>query len=120
VPLRLFCSLAELPSVELVSLQVGDGDEQLSQAADEFPITVFDPPLDAKTGAFVDTAAVMANLDLIISSDTAIPHLAGAMGLPVWLALGYSPDWRWLDDGDASPWYRTMRLFRQHTFETQG
>ena len=55
----------------------------------------------------------MANLDLIISCDTSIPHLAGALGRPVWVALNHVPDWRWLLDRDDSPWYPTARLFRQ-------
>ena len=61
----------------------------------------------------MDTAAVMRNLDLVITSDTAVAHLAGGLGVPVWVALGYSCDWRWLDEREDSPWYPTMRLFRQ-------
>jgi hypothetical protein len=61
----------------------------------------------------MDTAAIMKNLDLVVTSDTAIPHLAGALGVPVWLALPFVPDWRWLLDRSDSPWYPTMRLFRQ-------
>ena len=61
----------------------------------------------------MDTAAVMRNLDLVITSDTAVAHLAGALGVPVWVALGRSCDWRWLDERADSPWYPTMRLFRQ-------
>ena len=61
----------------------------------------------------MDTAAVMKNLDLVITSDTSVPHLAGALGVPVWVALPFVPDWRWLWDRSDSPWYPTMRLFRQ-------
>ena len=61
----------------------------------------------------MDTAAIMMNLDLVITSDTAVAHLAGALGVPVWVALPFSPDWRWILDRDDSPWYPTMRLFRQ-------
>jgi len=61
----------------------------------------------------MDTAAVMKNLDLVVTSDTAIAHLAGALGVPVWLALAHVPDWRWLHDRDDTPWYLSMRLFRQ-------
>jgi tetratricopeptide (TPR) repeat protein len=64
--------------------------------------------------AFVDTAAIMANVDLVITSDTAAAHLAGALGVPVWVALPFVPDWRWMLDRDDSPWYPTMRLFRQN------
>jgi ADP-heptose:LPS heptosyltransferase len=69
--------------------------------------------VDQAAGAFMDTAAIMKNLDLVISSDTAIAHLAGAMGVRVWLGLPYMPNWRWLLDRNDSPWYPTMRLFRQ-------
>jgi hypothetical protein len=61
----------------------------------------------------MDTAAVMRNLDLVITSDTAVAHLAGALGVPVWVALGRACDWRWLDEREDCPWYPTMRLFRQ-------
>ncbi|MBW8884615.1 MAG: FkbM family methyltransferase, partial [Planctomycetia bacterium] len=63
--------------------------------------------------AFVETAAVMKNLDLVIACDTAIAHVAGALGVPVWVALCNVPDWRWLASGDSTVWYPTMRLFRQ-------
>jgi len=60
-----------------------------------------------------DTAALIVNLDLVITVDTMIAHLAGALARPVWTLLAYAPDWRWQNDGDSSPWYPTMRLFRQ-------
>lgn len=62
---------------------------------------------------FADTAALIQNLDLVISIDTAVAHLAGALGKPVWTLLPFVPDWRWLLDREDSPWYPTMRLFRQ-------
>jgi ADP-heptose:LPS heptosyltransferase len=71
------------------------------------------PELDTGAGAFLDTAAVMRNLDLVITSDTSIAHLAGALGVPVWTVLSTMPDVRWLLDRDDSPWYPTMRLWRQ-------
>jgi hypothetical protein len=61
----------------------------------------------------MDTAAIMRNVDVVITSDTSVPHLDGALGVPVWVALPYVPDWRWLLDRSDSPWYPTMRLFRQ-------
>ena len=64
---------------------------------------------------FADTAAVIEKLDLVISVDTAVAHLAGAIGKPVWNLLSFAADWRWLLDRDDSPWYPTMRLFRQTT-----
>jgi ADP-heptose:LPS heptosyltransferase len=63
---------------------------------------------------FTDTATVVAQLDLIITIDTAVAHLAGALGRPVWVVLGYRADWRWMLEREDSPWYPTMRLFRQH------
>jgi len=62
---------------------------------------------------FADTAALIANLDLVITADTAVAHLAGAMAKPVWLMLPFAPDWRWMLSRDDSPWYPTMQLFRQ-------
>jgi len=68
---------------------------------------------DAGPDAFADSAAVMQSLDLVISSDTGLAHLAGALGRPVWVALKRVPDWRWMLDRADTPWYPTMRLFRQ-------
>ena len=62
---------------------------------------------------FADTAAIISNLDLIISVDTSVAHLAGALGKETWILLPFSPDWRWLTKRDDSPWYPVMRLFRQ-------
>jgi ADP-heptose:LPS heptosyltransferase len=71
--------------------------------------------LDSELTDFTDTAAVIANLDLVISVDTSVAHLAGAIGKPVWTLLPFVPDWRWLLERDDSPWYPSMRLFRQTT-----
>jgi hypothetical protein len=68
---------------------------------------------DSGPDAFLDSAAVMQCVDLIVTSDTSVAHLAGALGRPVWVALQHVPDWRWLLEGAACPWYPTMRLFRQ-------
>jgi tetratricopeptide (TPR) repeat protein len=113
IALLYFAPLAGVPGVRLFSLQKGQGSEQLRAVANLFEIVDLGARLDDKAGAFMDTAAVMKNLDLIITSDTALAHLAGALGVPVWVALGYSADWRWLLDREDSPWYPTMRLFRQ-------
>ena len=64
-------------------------------------------------GDFSDTAALMSQLDLVISVDTSVAHLAGALGKPVWILVTHVPDWRWLLERDDSPWYPTARLFRQ-------
>jgi tetratricopeptide (TPR) repeat protein len=110
--LRYLEPISKLPGVRLISLQKNEGVEQLHQLADGMVVETL-ANLDGGTDAFVDTAVVMECLDLIITPDTAIAHLAGALGRPVWLALRYVPDWRWLLDREDSPWYPTMRLFRQ-------
>jgi tetratricopeptide (TPR) repeat protein/post-segregation antitoxin (ccd killing protein) len=111
LPLENFAPLA-LPGVRLINLQKGPGTEQINALAGRFAVTDLGP-LDESAGAFMDTAAVMKNLDLVITSDTATAHLAGGLGVPVWVALPAVPDWRWLLDRGDSPWYPTMRLFRQ-------
>ena len=111
IPLRFFAPIAQLDNVHLVSLQKGFGTEQIADVANRIPLTVWED-LD-ETGAFVDTAALMRSLDLVISSDTAIAHLAGALGRPTWIALSTAADWRWHLDRDDSPWYPSVRLFRQ-------
>jgi hypothetical protein len=113
IPLAHFAPLAKVEGVTLISLQKGPGTEQLKQAACKFPVLDFGDILDESSGAFMDTAAIMTQLDLVISSDTAVPHLAGALNVPVWVALPLVPDWRWLLQRQDSPWYPTMRLFRQ-------
>ncbi len=76
--------------------------------------------LDENTAPFMDTAAVLKNLDLFITSDTAVAHLAGALGVPVWMALSTTPDWRWLTHREDNPWYPSMRIFRQTTHMAWG
>jgi hypothetical protein len=112
IPLAHFAALARVPGVRLVSLQKGPGTEQLAEARGRFEVLDLGDRLDA-AGPFLDTAAVMRNLDLVVTSDTVAAHLAGALGVPVWVALSTASDWRWLLDRDDSPWYPTMRLFRQ-------
>jgi ADP-heptose:LPS heptosyltransferase len=80
---------------------------------DSSPILDLGDRLDETSGPLMDTAAIMKGLDLVITSDTVIPHLAGALGIPVWVALPKVPDWRWLLERDDSPWYPATRLFRQ-------
>lgn len=105
--------IAQLKETRLYSLQKGEGSEQIHELAERMKVVDFTRQMDESTGPFVDTAAMMMNLDLVITSDTSVAHLAGALGIPVWVALSYSPDWRWMLDRQDSPWYPTMRLFRQ-------
>jgi len=107
VPLEILESLLDLPDVHFYSLQMGPAAADL--AARKLPITDLAP----FTGDMADTAAQMANLDLIVTIDTSMAHLAGALARPVWVLLGHTPDWRWLMDREDSPWYPTARLFRQ-------
>jgi Flp pilus assembly protein TadD len=111
MPLAALAPLAKIPGVSLVSLQKGPGLEQLKDAG--FPVLDLGPQFDAGVDAFLDTAAVVSALDLVISTDTAVAHLAGALARPVWTALPVVPEWRWLLERSDSPWYPTMRLFRQ-------
>jgi len=113
IPLAQFAHLAQVPAVQLISLQKGPGTDQLRVLAGQFGVVNLGDGLDETAGAFMDTAAVMKNLDLVIASDSAVAHLAGALGVPVWVALALVPDWRWLLEREDSPWYPTMRLFRQ-------
>ncbi len=113
IPLRYFCSLIETPNMRWISLQKGFGSEQLSTVSVSNEIIHFGERLDAEGGAFLDTAAIMQNLDLVITSDTAIAHLAGACGVPVWIGINYVPDWRWNMNRTDSVWYPSARLFRQ-------
>jgi ADP-heptose:LPS heptosyltransferase len=96
-------------------LQKNEGVEQLNDLPAAMKVETLGDDFDAGDDAFLDTAAVMETLDLVISSDTSIAHLAGALGRPVWVALKWVPDWRWMLDRPDSPWYPTMRLFRQRT-----
>jgi tetratricopeptide (TPR) repeat protein len=106
-----FAPLAAMSGVKLVSLQKGPAAEQIARVP--FAVVELGAELDTAAGSFMDTAAVMANLDLVISADTATCHLAGALGVPLWVALSAHSDWRWMLGRDTSPWYPTARLFRQ-------
>ncbi len=112
IPLKFYEPLSQIPGVQLISLQQGFGVEQLQTWTGK-PIAVLPEGVDKSGGAFMDTAAIMKSLDLVITSDTSIAHLAGGMGVPTWIGLNFVPDWRWLLDRHDSPWYPTVRLFRQ-------
>jgi tetratricopeptide (TPR) repeat protein len=113
IPLAHFAPLAKVSGVQLISLQKGPGIDQLQALVEPFPLVDLGSRLDNSGGAFMETAAVMKCLDLVITSDTSIAHLAGALAVPVWVALPLVPDWRWLLERDDSPWYPSMHLFRQ-------
>jgi tetratricopeptide (TPR) repeat protein len=135
IPLKCFAPLVDsVEGIQLISLQKGAGRGQLKEMSGvRSPVSgvssnsydtgrrtpdtghVFDPSdtIDEASGAFMDTAAIMKCIDLVISSDSAIAHLAGGLGVPAWIALPLIPDWRWLLRRENSPWYPGMRLFRQ-------
>ena len=107
--LQQLAPFAAVPGVKFYSLQKGAAGEQAKSPPVGLELVDLGPDLND----FADTAAVMSLMDLIITTDTSVPHLAGAMGRPVWLMLQFAPDWRWLLERQDSPWYPTMRLFRQ-------
>ncbi|MFC1845740.1 tetratricopeptide repeat protein [Candidatus Dependentiae bacterium] len=113
IPLELLAYLSQLPNVRLHSLQKINGLEQLKKLPKSISVCEFGPDFDESHGAFMDTAAVMQHLDLVITIDTSVAHLAGGLGVPVWVLLPYHADWRWMLNRDDSPWYSTMKLFRQ-------
>jgi tetratricopeptide (TPR) repeat protein len=110
MPLSCFQPLLDLEDLHFFSLQLGTAASQLT--AIQTPIT----DLRHAIKDLADTAALMAHLDLIITVDTSTAHLAGALAKPTWVLLPFAPDWRWLMDSEDSPWYPTVRLFRQPTF----
>jgi tetratricopeptide (TPR) repeat protein len=115
IGLAKFAPLAAIPNVQMFSLQQGAGTGALKDAARDFPvIELFDDPAVPLVD-FAEVAAVMHQLDLVVTPDTAIAHLAGALAVPVCVTLAAVADWRWLMQREDTPWYPTMRLFRQTT-----
>ena len=106
-------ALARVPGISLISLQKGPAARQLSDVEFGGEIAQLTDPEETGAEALMETAALVSALDLVITSDTAVAHLAGALGAPVWVTLHAAPDWRWQLDRPDSPWYPSMRLFRQ-------
>jgi hypothetical protein len=111
MPFEPLAPLTHLAGVTIYSLQMGPPAGQIKEVLPR-PCLI---DLQDQQRDFADTAAIVANLDLVISVDTSVAHLAGAMGKPVWILLHKSADWRWLLDREDSPWYPSARLFRQTT-----
>jgi hypothetical protein len=108
--LDLLAPLGSVPGVNFVSLQKGAGEAEAARPPAGLEIVDLGSPV----ADFADTAAIVAGLDLVIAVDTAVAHLAGALGKPCWIMLPhYKTDWRWLEQRDDSPWYPRTRLFRQ-------
>jgi tetratricopeptide (TPR) repeat protein len=119
-PLSALEPLAKIPGVRLIALQKGKGEEQIEALAGRFEVERPGPDFDTGANAFADTAAMMMNLDLIVTSDTAVAHLAGALGKPCWIVLKSHPEWRWLTERSDSPWYPQTRLFRRFEREIEA
>ena len=113
IPPALFRLLADKPRVRLISLQGINGLEPLANLPQGLVIEQLGAKIESNPDGIAEIAAVIENLDLIISSDTMTAHLAGALGRPVWVGLKRDADWRWLRNRADTPWYPTMRLFRQ-------
>jgi hypothetical protein len=107
--LAAFAPLTEIPGIALVSLQKGDAQTQIGSYWGRAPLVNLGPELRD----FGDTMAVLECLERVVVVDTSVGHLAGAMGKEASVMLPYAPDWRWLLDRTDSPWYPTLRLFRQ-------
>ncbi|MFM7087668.1 MAG: tetratricopeptide repeat protein [Cyanobium sp.] len=114
LPLEAFAPLAQIEGLSLLSLQKGHGSEQLERCSFRDRFVACQELVNA-TWDFVDTAAIVAHCDLVITSDTALAHLAAGMGQPTWLLLKHPPEWRWGLQGERSFWYPSMRLFRQRS-----
>lgn len=112
IPLRQLAPLANIAGVRLISIQMQHGLDQLHDLPKGMTIETLDDFNEGPDG-FIDTAAVLQCVDLVITTDSAPAHLAGAMGVPVWTLLMHVPDWRWLLGRTDSPWYPSMRLYRQ-------
>lgn len=112
-PLKLFEPLTHIPGVSVYSLQRVTGVKQVEMMPSSMNLITFDEDFDNSHGRFMDTAAIMKNLDLVVTIDTSICHLAAGLGIPVWNLLPTPADWRWLHNQLYTPWYPNMRLFRQ-------
>jgi tetratricopeptide (TPR) repeat protein len=110
--LSLFKDISKLSNLQLISLYKGNEEKQILDI--DFDLVTLGNNFDGGENSFIDTAAVMMHCDLIITSDTVIAHLAGALGCKVWVLLKYIPDWRWMLKRTDSPWYPTMNLYRQN------
>jgi Flp pilus assembly protein TadD len=109
ITLDMLAPLGDVPGIAVVSLQKGPAAVQTANWRGPAPLV----SLDAQIETFEDTAAILSCLDLLVCVDTSVGHLAGCLDRPAWIMLPYAPDWRWLMHRDESPWYPTLRLFRQ-------
>jgi Flp pilus assembly protein TadD len=113
VPFEFVRPLATIPGVSLVNLHKQDNAAKRLADADEALLHRLGADFDSGPDAFLDTAAVMKVLDLVIAIDSSVLHVAGALGVPSWLPAPYRMDWRWMDDAEKSIWYPSLRIYRQ-------
>lgn len=113
IPLADFAPLAAVPGTRLISLQAIHGLDQLEHLPAGMVVESLGEDVTDNPDGLAEIAGAMASLDLVISADTAVAHLAGALGHPVWTAIRFQPEWRWLEGRSDPPWYPTMWLFRQ-------
>jgi hypothetical protein len=107
--LKAFTPIFDVPGIEVISLQMGEARVEMQDTG----IGTLMRDVTGNVKDFADTASLLRHVDLIITVDTSIAHLAGALARPVWVLLPFAPDWRWLQQRDDSPWYPSMTLFRQ-------
>ena len=107
--LKDWSNLFDMKNITFYSIQKGEKVAEIEQSELQKKVV----NLDSKINDFLDTAHIVNNLDLVISVDTSVAHLTGALGKPVWVLLPYSADWRWMTKREDSPWYPSARLFRQ-------
>lgn len=113
VNLSMFKDVLSIPNASFISLQKGYARNQIQTNEFEKQIIDYDPLIDQGSNKFLDTTAILKYLDLVITTDTSIAHLAGSLGTQTWILLSKVPDWRWFLDKEDSVWYDNMRLFRQ-------
>ena len=111
--LSFFERIAKSENIRLISLQVGQGTKQIANCQFGDKIEDYCHDMDTGKDGFIDTAAVIENLDVVLSCDSSIAHLSGALGKETWILLNRDAEWRWFVDREESPWYPSVRLFRQ-------
>ena len=113
IPLASLVPLASVPGIRLISFQKNLGTEQIAPLQDRMKIDCFEQGPRPDVDSFQDSAALMSLMDVVVTIDSAPVHLAGAVGVPAWLLCPVNPEWRWLVGRDDSPWYPSVRIFRQ-------
>lgn len=113
IPLAMFSSLAKVEGCQLIKLQKGYGADQATSLINKNLLLDIDSDVSGANRDVVETARLIQQMDLVITSDSFIAHLAGALNVPTWIALGCVPEWRWMNQGESSPWYPSVKLFRQ-------